>query len=319
MKSQEQIDSAERGILGGEEEYLKDWVKDTKRWEALGLYLKVAEFAAPQNGRFTVDIGTGLGMQLVFLAAANERGLYVGTERTPRNVELAKRYLNELGLDAVTMLLTQGLAVDAEDRLFWEQRHLPHLKSIRPQIRAALEQQVLLMDDDIRRPQSLPVVLDGEKVDTAILSLPGGSASRAYEWPFVAEQIDQHEVRRRTVQVSNDTRAGFYHFASQTVRDGGKAIVAERLTSDDTDGAGSALALISQQMGPYAKYWRAGRVAMMKSNELPQQVTLLATHEGRQLGKADLQKYGLQMRLAIIELFRNKKAFDEAPLPEPRK
>lgn len=303
-------------FLRAESLYFDDWKKDSEIWMQDGLYARVAEIANPQSGRIVLDMGTGTGMQLVFLAGENPDGLFIGTDRTPANVLLAVNHLRSKGLDAISALTTQELSIDDQQRLYWQQRSVEELRTLSTQVRNVLRQHVLIMDDDMRHPIALPIILDGEKVDTAILSLPGGGPTRAYEWPH-APNADPAQADARSLAVSNDARSGFYHYASQAVRDGGKAIIVERVVSgvDAADPAG-VLTLIGRHAGVCGKYWNARKV---HTRAMPTNfsVELRATLGTEQISHAAIERRSAAMHLAIIELCRNTVPFNEAPRPRP--
>lgn len=316
MNDREPIEYAEDAVKAAESSYMQGWTVDAERWEQYGLYKQVAEITAPRDGRFTWDAGTGLGHQLIWLAGINPKGLYVGTERTPFNVELARDYWAGKGIDMVTILQTQALHAMPDRRLYWAQRNLAAVAAMRSRIRELLERHILITDDDTRNPQVLPAILGTEKLEAAILSLPGGSSMRAYEWPFHPAQLEEQEERARVVEASDSTRLGFYHYASQAVRDGGKIVIAERAGAAANITPELGLGHVAKTMRGYTKYWKAGRVALA-SHPIPDNVKLKATFEGKQYDPQDLVKLGYAMHVVIVELLRNTVEFNEPPRPLP--
>jgi hypothetical protein len=312
MLDESQLSLARNAIVSTERTYSQDWSQDATEWERRGLYLQIARLVNPSDGRFVADIGTGLGHQLIYLGGVNPRGLYIGTERTPLNVAFAQQYLRGLGLEAVSAAMVTELKSSPDRRLYWGQRSLPGLLEMRAQILEVLKHHLFLIDDDIRRPQSLPAILGDEKLDAAILSMPGGSAIRAHEWPFAPGDLTDDESRTRITAATNETRSSFYHFASQAVRDGGKAVLAERVSAPEganilNEGAG----MLRRFIGNYAKYWHFGRIAVANHPGSPDTVPLIA--EG--MTSHQLQGMGRTTHAFIAELIRNTVDFTEPPRP----
>jgi hypothetical protein len=304
----------EASLAGTEDAYSADWIADAQRWQERGLYRTVADFVAPRPGHFVVDIGTGTGLQLMWLMGLEPDGLYLGTDRTPANVQRAAAFLDTEGLPAAAMKL-RSLQQHDDGRVGWEHQRLAELRVTLPVLLRHMRERVVIIDDDIRDPQALQVILGETKIDAAILSLPGGSPARAYEWPYALRLVSAAEERQRIVEVTNDTRMAFFRWAAATVRDGGKVVLAERLSAvPGVPPELAALELVSRFMGETAPCWRPGRVATLPIDGEHHQVQLRASHAGNTLSVADLEASGRTMMLAIVELFRTSQ-----PAPAQRK
>lgn len=307
--------SARDHLAALEGAYITDWEQDANALDADGHYQSIAEIVDPKDGRFVVDIATGLGKQLIWLAVQNPKGLYIGTERTPQNVVAAAAHLEKRKLASVA-IQTQQVELSSSGKLYWKQKNLPGLQASRDEIMQLLQQYVLFVDDDIRNPQSLPVILGGEKLDAAIFSMPGGSAARAWEWPYAAEEIDRDEMHRRVSEATARTRMGFFHYASSAVRDGGKIVIAERMTVPKGGEIGDGFKALADQIGGLQKYWKVGR-GFHRTMGGERGVPLVATHDGRILSQSALLGIGHSNHIAILELLRTKTDFSEPPLPSP--
>ncbi len=314
-----ELSAAEIAAIDAEATYFCAWKKDADEWAKVGLYRKITELADPQDDQLIVDIGTGTGVQLLHLMAQNPRTRYIGTERTPHNVSALYTYWKQEGFEgALAQLHTQEMAVDADGHVYWKQRLPEQLVQMRDQVRAVLTERILVLDDDIRRPESLPVILGNEKIDTAIFSQTGGSPLRPYEWPYkIFRTVAKKEAAKRTREIGNSTRTGFYHFASKTVRDGGRMIVAERASIDPKNNIlEESLAMISAQIGSFKKYWKPMRGAEA-TLDLPENVELVAGDKNEMTMKS-LKEKGRTTHSVVMEFIRTALPFNEPELPRPR-
>lgn len=311
--------NAENVLLENETAYALDWQADSFNALQSGFYAKVSNSIEPKPGEIIVDIGAGLGNQLIDLMVREPKALTIGTERTRENVRMIVEHFRNIGLEsACAAVISSSLEQTIDGKVFW-QRICRDREEFRKKCRPLLETKILFLDDDIRYPVLLPTVLGDEKIDTGVLSLPGGSSNRAIEWPFDPTNYTQANNNQRIIEAANATRFAFYHYMAEHVRPGGRIIVAERIVAGKQEKPGDAFfSLIGRHMKDLRKYWnphRSTAAAMYPQNAA---VELRASDKGMQeYSHEDLRKLKREFSVVIGTLERNTTQFSENPLPRP--
>lgn len=314
-------EAARRGLLGQEEQYSLDWMEDAERLADDGLYDTITKMVEPKPDEVIVDIGTGTGLQLLSLGAAEGDAITIGTERTRMNVMMAYSYLSQLGLrDALSVLAASDLRVSADERqLYWKQE-LHRVAGFVANVRSQLREKIHLLEDNILMPELLTHVLDGRKIDAGILSMPGGSSSRLLEWPYdINSPLTEETKRVRVKEITNRTRYAFYHFMSEHVREGGRIVVAERMLTDPAIApAHGAQIMIAQHMQSLTQYWQPLKGALLQTEFSNTTVQLGASDPrlGHMRGDEAKEK-GYAPHIAVVRYDRTDVPFNEPPLPRP--
>lgn len=301
-----------------EAEYLQRWLEDAKRFASSGFYERVTDMVAPKDDDVIVDIGFGTAHQLVSLMLRNPKSTLIGTDRTSMNVmSTYQRLINSKLGSAFAAVPIGKLTEHAPGQIHW-QHDLPMLRAILGEVRELLKTKVLLLPDNILYPQSLPEVLGDTPITAGIMSLPGGSGNRAYEWPVLPEHMQATEQIERIQQVSDQTRMAFYHFMSQHVRPGGRIIVAERITVEPgIEPMESATHNMRYAMGELQNYW-----APHSSNyaDLPLEHTTVELYDTSGMSMAEAPQaraQGKRVGVVISRFDRNDRSWNSPPLPRP--
>lgn len=242
-------------LLLEESRYLFDWKKDARAYAALGLYARITDMIEPKADDVIVDVGLGTGHQLFSLMATRPEATLIGTDRTSMNVYQTYQMLVADGVGDAFMIVTNGNAVESQPgQLHWEHNRA-WLQEHVTNIRELLRTKVLLLQDNILYPQALPAILD-RPITAAIHSLPGGSAMRAYEWPYTREDMEHIPEVDRITDITQRTRYAFAHYMSQHMVPQGRLVLAERVLVDpEHDPMRSTTENMRYAMGDQQVYW----------------------------------------------------------------
>ena len=301
-----------------EQSYGHDWQQDSENLEASGLYRAIADLVDPKKGEIVVDIGTGRGLQLMALTMKEPDSIIIGTERTRVNAIEAYQFLSDLGLgDYLAVLATSEMDVTSERKIFWK-HHTEAIRNAMHSVRQAMQEKIMIIDDNILHPESLPILLEGKKIDAGILSMPGGSSARTLEWPFQAEMLDSKTSRQRVFDVSNQTRFAFYHFMSEHVRESGRIVVAERMLADPSIDPRMAIShLLGRHMKSLTKYWKPANGALLEADFANTNVALNPADTEKGPIQNGVHNESHNRYIGILRLDRTDVPFEEPALPRP--
>jgi len=311
-------DTAYSAIQHQEQGYGRDWQQDSEKLDASGLYHAIAQLVNPQKGEIIVDIGTGRGFQLIALTMAEPESIIIGTERTRVNALEAYQCLVELGLeDYLAVLATSEIEITPERKIFWRQ-DTEVIRKAMNSVRLAMKEKIMIIDDNILHPESLPLLLEGQKIDAGILSMPGGSSARALEWPFQAEILDDTALNQRVFDISNQTRYAFYHFMSENVRTDGRVVIAERMLADPSVDPRFAINhLLGKHMKSLTKYWKPMNGAFIEADFTNTTVSLNPAHTEHGPVPNGVHNEQYRRYIGVLRLDRNDVPFEEPALPRP--
>lgn len=235
--------------------YSTAWRDDSLRLARAGYYQHATDMVDPKAEQVIVDIGTGIGLLLMSICARSPKSLMIGTDRTQQNMQTLMQTLNELGFQQSIAVLgdAEWSVVQSQVRQRLQQEQVARHAAL---MRQLMHDRVLFVNDDILDPVYLPTILGDTPIDAGVLSLPGGSASRAFEWPFTQEQIEGTERNTRLHNITAHTRRAFYDFMSKHVRPGGRVVASERVDLGPKHTATDVMAVNTRWfMGKNEQYW----------------------------------------------------------------
>lgn len=321
MASKTPKELATESLVDREHAYASDWQKDAERLNEMGLYTEIANLINPKDDDLIVDIGTGAAYQLIQLVLKNPKATYIGTERNRASTIATYQNLQAMKIEKIfSVLATSELEKTNDGRGFWSS-NAEFVRQNMHQVRIVLKDYILLLDDDIRYPEILPIVLDDKKIDVGILSMPGGSMSRIYEWPFEPGQkkLSDAQMQKRVNDVSDMTRIAFYHFMSEYVRESGRIVVAERMHLPASSNFSDAIGIMMmKKMKHLTKYWQSLRGFFIETDLTDMTVKLSATDEDGEVIENNMPMNKESRRgVVVCTLERNEVSFEEDDLPRP--
>ncbi len=315
-----EAENTQRTLMDQEERYAQDWRVDADNFMGSNLYGEITGLVEPKNGETTVDVGTGMGYQLIALAEQNGMSNVIGTERTRANVFETYKHMQAYNLARYFSLFSDSeLSLTEDGRVYWK-RGSGFTDDIKDRLRSQLEHKILLLDDNILYPQILPAVLPDGKLQAGILSMPGGSSNRALEWPFYPAELDDEQHLDRTTEISDATRKAFYRFMAEYMEPGnGRIVIAERMLSDPSVSQHQAgIGMIGRQMQSLRKYWKPMRGGIVPVDFSGTQVDLKATDaKGKVFDAREKHPSGAISSIVVARFDRTNVPFDEPPQERP--